>query len=95
MFVFRPTSATCKLIYKMLDIIKTEYTVKTQAQTECRVNILILVFVTTVAVSTYIWCPIFLPNFPKGMLMDPMLKKVEKFRDFIVNQHICDLIEVK
>ena len=29
------------------------------------------------------------------MLMDTMLKKVEKFRDFIVNQHICDLIEVK
>ena len=36
--------------------------------------------VTTVAVLSYIWYLIFLPNFPEGLLMDTMLKKVEKSR---------------
>jgi hypothetical protein len=33
------------------------------------------VFATAATVSTYIWCPIFLPTLPKRLLMDSMMKK--------------------
>ena len=35
----------------------------------------ILVFATAAIVSTYIWCPIFLPTLPERLLMDSMMKK--------------------